>query len=47
MENQKATQTGFVDIFFNKLKEQSFTIILMVGILVYQNQLFEAELARC
>ena len=46
MENQKATSTGFVDIFFNKLKEQSFTIILMVGILIYQNQLFETEIAR-
>lgn len=46
MENQKSTSTGFVDIFFNKLKEQSFTIILMVGILIYQNQLFETEIAR-
>jgi hypothetical protein len=46
MENQRTTQTGFADIFFNKLKEQSFTIILMVGILIYQNQLFKSEISR-
>ena len=27
---------GFTEVFLDKLKEQSFTIVLMVGILVYQ-----------
>lgn len=31
---------GFTDTFFTKLKEQSFTIILLVGIMFYQNMLF-------
>jgi hypothetical protein len=47
MKKQKPTTNSFADVFFSKLKEQSFTIILMVGILIYQNQLFEAELDRC
>jgi len=35
---------GFTDTFFTKLKEQSFTIILLVGILYYQNMSFNREL---
>ena len=35
---------GFADTFFTKLKEQSFTIILLVGILYYQNMTFNREL---
>jgi len=30
--------------FFDKLKEQSFTIILLVGILYYQNMNFKNQL---
>jgi len=30
--------------FFDKLKEQSFTIILLVGILYYQNMNFKSQL---
>ena len=30
--------------FLEKLKEQSFTIILMIGGLYYQNQIFENQL---
>ena len=30
--------------FFEKLKEQSFTIILLVGILYYQNMNFKSQL---
>ena len=37
-------QTGATDVFFNKLKEQSFTIILLVGILYYQNVNFNNQL---
>jgi TRAP-type C4-dicarboxylate transport system substrate-binding protein len=32
------------DTFFSKLKEQSFTIILLVGILWYQNNTYKATL---
>jgi len=32
------------DTFFNKLKEQSFTIVLLVGILWYQNVNFRSQL---
>jgi hypothetical protein len=39
MENKSITDT-----FFSKLKEQSFTIILLVGILYYQNMTFNQEL---
>lgn len=30
----------------DKLKEQSFTIILMIGGLYYQNQIFQQQLTR-
>ena len=33
--------TGFADTFLSKLKEQSFTIILMVGVIWYQGRLME------
>lgn len=36
--------SGFGDIFINKLKEQSFTIILLVGIMYYQNSLFTSQM---
>ena len=32
--------------FLDKLKDQSFTIILMIGALYYQNQIFEKEIDR-
>ena len=32
--------------FFEKLKEQSFTIILLVGILYYQNMNFKSQLVE-
>ena len=40
-EAQKNTPSRFVDVFMNKLKEQSFIIILMLGIIYYQNGLME------
>ena len=33
------------DTFFSKLKEQSFTIILMVGVIWYQGRLMEERVA--
>ena len=36
--------SGVTDTFFTKLKEQSFTIILLVAILYYQNMVFNNQL---
>ena len=36
--------TNFVDSFFSKLKEQSFTILLLVGVMYYQNSLFTSQM---
>ena len=36
---------GFTDTFFSKLKEQSFTIIIMVGIIWYQGVMMEERVA--
>jgi len=33
--------SGFADTFLSKLKEQSFTIIVMVGIIWYQGKMME------
>jgi hypothetical protein len=41
--NQK-DNNGFVDTFLSKLKEQSFTIIILVGIMYYQNTLFTSQM---
>jgi len=35
---------SFVDTFLSKLKEQSFTIIILVGIMYYQNVLFTNQM---
>jgi hypothetical protein len=40
----KQESNNITDTFFNKLKEQSFTIILLVGILYYQNINFKSQL---
>jgi hypothetical protein len=43
-ENQTPIQ-GFTDVFLNKLKEQSFTIVLMIGIVWYQARMMEERVA--
>lgn len=35
---------SFTSSFFDKLKEQSFTIILLVGIMYYQNVIFNQQM---
>jgi hypothetical protein len=40
----KENTGGITDTFFTKLKEQSFTIILLVGIMYYQNMTFNNQL---
>jgi hypothetical protein len=42
-EDSKASVQG---TFLNKLKEQSFTIILMIAGLYYQNMIFNEQLER-
>lgn len=39
-------QNNFSDTFFSKLKEQSFTIIVLVGIMFYQNMLFTSQMTE-
>lgn len=46
MENKEQTNSGFTDTFISKLKEQSFTIILLVGIMYYQNTVFTSQMAE-
>jgi hypothetical protein len=43
-ENQTPAQ-GFADVFLNKLKEQSFVIMLMLGVIYYQHRLMEERVA--
>jgi hypothetical protein len=42
--NHKENNSNFVDTFLSKLKEQSFTIIILVGIMYYQNVLFTNQM---
>jgi secreted Zn-dependent insulinase-like peptidase len=46
MKNMEDAKKGFTDVFLDKLKEQSFTIVLMVGILVYQTINKNAEIEK-
>lgn len=47
MEEKKNNEglSGFADTFLSKLKEQSFTIIIMVGIIWYQGKMMEERVA--
>jgi hypothetical protein len=46
MENAKDKPvSGFTDTFFSKLKEQSFTIVLMIGVIWYQGKMMEERVA--
>ena len=44
-QNQQSPMNGFADTFLSKLKEQSFTIIIMVGIIWYQGKMMEERVA--
>ena len=39
------TITGFTEAFLSKLKEQSFVILLMLGVIYYQHRLMEERVA--
>ena len=36
--------SNYADNFMSKLKEQSFTILILVGIMYYQNTLFTSQM---
>ena len=44
-QNQQSPINGFADTFLSKLKEQSFTIVVMVGIIWYQGKMMEERVA--
>ena len=44
-QNTQTPVNGFTDTFFSKLKEQSFTIVLMIGIIWYQGKMMEERVA--
>ena len=46
MEKEEGANGGFTGVFLSKLKEQSFTIILMVGMLIYQNKIYNEQVDR-
>jgi len=46
MEAKNQNQvSGFFDVFLSKLKEQSFVILLMLGVIYYQNRLMEERVS--
>jgi hypothetical protein len=47
MEEKKNSEglSGFTDVFLSKLKEQSFTIVLMIGVIWYQGRMMEERVA--
>jgi hypothetical protein len=47
MEEKKNSEglSGFTDVFLSKLKEQSFTIVLMIGVIWYQGKMMEERVA--
>jgi hypothetical protein len=44
-QNTQTPTNGFADVFLSKLKEQSFTIVLMIGLIWYQGRLMEERVA--
>ena len=46
MGKEEGAGGGFTEVFLGKLKEQSFTIILMVGMLIYQNKIYNEQVDR-
>ena len=43
--NTSNPNSRFFDVFLSKLKEQSFVIMLMLGVIYYQNRLMEERVA--
>jgi hypothetical protein len=45
MSDRQNNISGIADTFFSKLKEQSFTILIMVGVIWYQGVMMEERVA--
>jgi len=45
MEKEEGAKGGFTEVFLSKLKEQSFTIVLMIGVVWYQGRMMEERVA--
>ncbi len=45
MKETTSPISGYADTFLSKLKEQSFTIVLMIGIIWYQGKMMEERVA--
>ena len=45
MSENKTPVNGLTDTFLSKLKEQSFTILVMVGVIYYQHRLMEERVS--
>jgi hypothetical protein len=48
VEKQKlnSSPSSFLEVFLSKLKEQSFTIVLMLGVIYFQNKMFRERIIR-
>ena len=48
MEKQElnSSPSSFLEVFLSKLKEQSFTIVLMLGVIYFQNKMFRERISR-
>ena len=48
MEKQElnSSPSSFLEVFLSKLKEQSFTIVLMLGVIYFQNKMFRERIER-
>jgi hypothetical protein len=44
-QEENSSISSFADTFMSKLKEQSFVIILMLGVIYYQHRMMEERVA--
>lgn len=45
-QESNSSPTNFIEVFLSKLKEQSFTIVLMLGVIYFQNKMFRERIAH-
>tara|TARA_B110000503_G_scaffold4030_1_gene5328 strand:+ start:2127 stop:2414 length:288 start_codon:yes stop_codon:yes gene_type:complete len=43
-QESNSTPSSFLEVFLSKLKEQSFTIVLMLGVIYFQNKMFRERI---
>jgi len=44
--DSNTTPSTFLEVFLSKLKEQSFTIVLMLGVIYFQNKMFRERITK-